>query len=129
MSNNVQEIKILGDGKANITITGETYAAFIQDVGVSYDNDGPRYDEYRGSGEGVTFNRNTTLTNVTLPITFAFSFTYSDDGGKTFSPAKRSQKKTEYETDVVQVYSVTSEDATDNDNDDTVMTLSVHRLS
>ncbi|WP_420573220.1 hypothetical protein [Kordia sp.] len=128
MKPNAQEIKISGTGKANITIKGRTYASFLQDVGVSYDNAGPRFDEFQGSGEDVPFKNHVILKDVQLPISFGFLFRYSDNGGKTFQPAQRSQKKETYIGPAYEIYKISSEDAIDNDNNDSVMYLSVDRI-
>jgi len=129
MSNNIQTVNIPGKGEATITITGVTNAAYIQNVIVeviSSSSKSPQTGQFNGTGEDVPFKGHFSLTDVPLPATVKFTFSYSKDGGSTYFPAHGTEQKTEKIGPVINTYTVTSEDSEDNDDNDTVMELSIH---
>ena len=125
MSNNIQTIPVSGSGVASIFIAGSTHAAYTQNilVTVNGNNQEPVSHTFNGSGENVPFKNPFAKGSVKLPATIVYTFTYSSGGG--YNPAPRSQQAELYNTPTIQLYSVTSEDATDNDDNDSSMILHV----
>ncbi len=125
MANNRQVVELKGSGYALVSITGLTNATFKQHVAAFIDaNDGPSSQEFSGSGEGKPMSEFYTQ-QIKLPATVTFVFKFSKDGGATLEPASRSQQKEEFIAPGISVYKISSEDASDNDYNDTIMQMSV----
>ncbi|WP_430413133.1 hypothetical protein [Kordia sp.] len=124
MSNNIQTIKIDGTGTASVTVTGVTNATYTQYVALKVNSDS---QEFSGTGEGAALKQRYSSNQVQLPATLEFTFTYSKDGGTTRNPAKRSQQIKSYDQPPAEIYTVTSEDSNDGDDNDTVMTATIHK--
>jgi len=128
MANNVQTIQVDAGAysTAHILISGSTHAAFHQRVIVNVENsDGSQTHTFNGSGEGTPFGSSFTLDSVKLPATITFTFEYSQDGSN-YYPSNRSEQDPMVNQPAIKVYSVFSEDSTDNDDNDSYMYASIH---
>jgi|GEM_PF-5801306 len=130
MPNNVQTITVSdtnGSGKALVLVTGATHAAYNQRVEVTIVDSSGASDShtFNGTGENVPFTSIFQKRVSSLPATVTFTFTYSINGVN-YDPAPRSQQATLHDGQNAQFYQVTSEDATDNDDNDSYMYCSVH---
>ena len=126
MSNNIQTIQVTGSTTASISVAGSTHAAYRQNVLVTIIGNGqsPVTHTFNGTGENVPFPNPFAQGGVNLPATVTFDFTYSANGGP-YNPAPRSQPSELYSKPQLKLYSVTSEDATDNDDNDSYMVLHI----
>ncbi|MGH1383695.1 fucose-binding lectin II [Kordia sp.] len=125
MSNSTQIVNLKGSGYALISITGLTNATYKQHVAAFINaNDGPSSQEFSGSGEGKPMKQHYSQV-VQLPASVEFDFKFSKDGGATLEPASRSQQTEEFMAPGISVYKISSEDAQDNDYNDTIMQMSV----
>ncbi|WP_298425858.1 fucose-binding lectin II [uncultured Kordia sp.] len=125
MANNSQTVNLKGSGYALVSITGLTNATYKQHVAAFINaNDGPSSQEFSGSGEGKPMKEFYTQ-KIQLPASVEFDFKFSKDGGATLEPASRSQQTEEFMAKGISLYKISSEDASDNDYNDTVMQMSV----
>lgn len=130
----------IDETSTNETVSGgvscRSHAAYIQQVSVEIkDSNGTLVTGvFQGAGENVSMpllggGKVLSFSELEAPVDVSLLFAYSSNNGVSFQNNSSNEvfPSIGYKDPTIEIYNVTTEDAVDSDDNDTYLTLAVHR--